>query len=292
MAVFAKTVEMGSFTAASDALGISAQMVAKHVASLEARLGARLINRTTRRQSLTSIGATFYERCKLVLADVAWAEAATDEARGAPSGRLRINAPVSFGAYGLMPLITRYLKDFPSVEVDLTLSDRFVDIIEEGYEAVFRVGPVPDNMTAIALSPFRICLCASPAYLAERGVPRHPDDLIDHDCLGHAQGHRPTDYGFQFTIGDRIIEPKVKGRLRCNEAKALVVAMLEDAGIAMVGEDIVREHLVSGRLVSVLSEFAPPPRPLHLLFHPDRRQTPKLRSFVNAVVDYFGRPAG
>lgn len=289
MAVFAKAVEMGSFAAAADASGMSAQMVAKHVASLEARLGARLLNRTTRRQSLTAIGSTFYDRCKLVLADVAWAEAASDEARGAPTGRLKVNAPVSFGTHSLMPLVTRYLDENPAVEIDLTLTDRFVDAVEEGYEAVFRVGPVQDNQTTIELSPFRLCACASPGYLRARGTPSRPDDLAGHDCLGHAHWSRPTDYGFRFTEGDRIVEPAVRGRLRCNEAKALVVAALQGAGIAMVAEDIVAEYLADGRLVRVLPGSAPPPRPVHLIFHPDRRQSPKLRSFINAVVEHFGR---
>jgi DNA-binding transcriptional LysR family regulator len=145
---------------------MSPQMVAKHVAYLEARLGTRLLNRTTRRQSLTPIGSTYYERCKLVLADAEWAEAAAEEARAAPSGRLRINAPVSFGTYALIPVVVRYLRDNPAVEIDLVLSDRFVDLIEEGYEAVFRIGPLADtSLMAIELRPFRLAACASPEYL-------------------------------------------------------------------------------------------------------------------------------
>jgi DNA-binding transcriptional LysR family regulator len=289
MAAFAKAVETGSFAAAADALGMSPQMVAKHVAYLEARLGTRLLNRTTRRQSLTPIGGTYYERCKLVLADAEWAEAAAEEARGAPSGRLRINAPVSFGTYALIPVVVRYLRDNPAVEIDLVLSDRFVDLIEEGYEAVFRIGPLSDtSLMAIELRPFRLAACASPEYLRERGIPEHPDDLVHHQCLGHAHWSRPSNYGWRFLDGERLVEPDVRGRLRCNTASAIVAAALAGAGIAYVAEDVIREDLISGRLVRVLPKYESPTRPIHLLFHPDRRQTPKLRSFIDVVVAEFG----
>lgn len=289
MAAFAKAVETGSFAAAADALGMSPQMVAKHVAYLEARLGTRLLNRTTRRQSLTPIGSTYYERCKLVLADAEWAETAAEEARGAPSGRLRINAPVSFGTYALTPVVVRYLRDNPAVEIDLVLSDRFVDLIEEGYEAVLRIGPLADtSLMAIELRPFRLVACASPEYLRERGIPEHPDDLIRHQCLGHAHWSRPSNYGWRFLDGGRLVEPDVRGRLRCNTASAVVAAALTGAGIVYVAEDVIRDDLKSGRLVRVLARYESPTRPIHLLFHPDRRQTPKLRSFIDVVVAEFG----
>src|ERR1700724_722039 len=131
MAAFVKAAEVGSFAAAAGALGMSPQMVAKHVTWLESRLGTRLLNRTTRRQSLTDIGKAYYDRCKLVLTEADWADSLADEAKGAPRGRLRVNAPVSFGTHSLMPVIARYLRQHPKVEVDLVLSDRFVDLVEE-----------------------------------------------------------------------------------------------------------------------------------------------------------------
>jgi DNA-binding transcriptional LysR family regulator len=289
MAAFVKAVETGSFAAAADALDMSPQMVAKHVAYLEARLGTRLLNRTTRRQSLTSIGATYYGRCKLVLADAEWAEAAAEDARGAPSGRLRINAPVSFGTYALTPLVVRYLRDNPAVEIDLVLSDRFIDLIEEGYEAVFRIGPLADtSLMAIELRPFRFAACASPDYLRERRTPEHPNDLVHHQCLGHAHWSRPSNYGWRFLDGEPVVEPDVRGRLRCNTASGVVAAALAGAGIAYVAEDVIRDDLISGRLIRVLPRYESPTRPIHLLFHPDRRQTPKLRSFIDVVIAEFG----
>ena len=289
MAAFVKAVETGSFAAAANALGLSPQMVAKHVTQLEARLGARLLNRTTRRQSLTETGRTYHERCKGVLAEADWADAAAEETSGAPRGRLRINAPVSFGP-SLVPVLARYLRQHPRVEVDLVLSDRFVDLVEEGFEAVFRVGPLTDSgLVACALSPFRLVACASPAYLSERGTPSIPPDLEHHECLGYAHWSRPTAYEWQFTRDGRTHEALVHHRLRANDATALLSAALDGFGIALVAEDLVREALSSGSLVRVLPEFGTPSRPMHLLFHADRQRTPKLSAFIQAAVEAFDR---
>jgi DNA-binding transcriptional LysR family regulator len=154
---------------------------------------------------------------------------------------------------------------------------------------VFRIGPLSDtSLMAIELRPFRLAACASPEYLRERGIPEHPDDLVHHQCLGHAHWSRPSNYGWRFLDGERLVEPDVRGRLRCNIASAVVAAALAGAGIAYVAEDVIRDDLISGRLVQVLPRYESPTRPIHLLFHPDRRQTPKLRSFIDVVVAEFG----
>ncbi|WP_029624078.1 LysR family transcriptional regulator [Sphingomonas sp. PAMC 26617] len=288
MTAFTKAAEVGSFAAAAGALGISSQMVAKHVTYLEARIGARLLNRTTRRQSLTEIGKTYYDRCKLVLADAEWADSLADEARGEPRGRLRINAPVTFGTHSLMPLVTRYLQRHQAVEIDLVLSDRFVDPTEEGFEAVFRIGEaVASSFTACPLAPFRLVACASPAYLIERGAPSIPAALTEHDCLGYANPSGPTVNDWRFIRDGRTHAVEISSRLRVNNAAALLQAALEGFGIAFIAEDLARASLSSGRLVRVLPDYDTPSRPMHLLFHPDRRQTPKLRSFVSEVVAEF-----
>src|SRR4051812_26275741 len=178
MNAYVTSVERGSFASAATALGISQQMVAKHVSYLEARLGTRLLNRTTRRQSVTEIGRTYYERCKLVLADADWADAVAEQAKGNPKGRLRISAPVSFGSQSLIGLVTRYLRLYPDVEIDLVLDDKFVDPVKQSFEAVFRIGEIGDtSLTKYRLAPFRVVLCASPDYLRERGSPSQPADL-------------------------------------------------------------------------------------------------------------------
>lgn len=293
MNAYVESVEKGSFAAAATALGMSQQMVAKHVTYLEARLGARLLNRTTRRQSVTEIGRTFYDRCKLVLADADWADAVAEEAKGAPKGRLRISAPVSFGSQSLMGLVTRYLRQYPDVEIDLVLDDRYVDPVKDSFEAVFRIGEIGDtSLTKCRLAPFRVVLCASPDYLVERGTPRHPADLESHECLGHAHWSQPENYHWRFEMGDSVYEPKVEGRLRVNDAKGLVSAAVAGFGIALLAFDHVQDLLRDGRLVRVLPDYRTATRPMHLLFHPDRRQTPKLKSFIDAVMAEFGEAQG
>jgi len=290
MAAFAKAAEVGSFAAAASALGMSPQMVAKHVTWLESRLGARLLNRTTRRQSLTDMGKAYYDRCKVVLGDVDWADSLAEEAKGAPRGRLRVNAPVSFGTHSLMPVIARYLRQCPNVEVDLVLSDRFVDLVEEEFEAVFRIGPLADSsFMARELAPFRIVACASPDYLHKMGVPVAPVDLETHECLVYAPISGPTVSDWRFVRGEENYKIDVKHRLRVNDAKALLVAALDGFGVAFIAEDLAREGLRSGRLIKVLPDYETPSRPIHLIYHPDRRPTPKLKSFISVVVSELGR---
>ncbi|MHC2437495.1 LysR family transcriptional regulator [Bradyrhizobium sp. USDA 4451] len=289
MAAFVKAAEVGSFAAAASALRMSPQMVAKHVTWLETRLGTRLLNRTTRRQSLTDIGKAYYDRCKLVLADADWADSLADEAKGAPRGRLRINAPVSFGAHSLTPVIARYLRQHPRVEVDLVLSDRFVDLVEEEFEAVFRVGPLVDSsFVARELAPFRLVACASPDYLRERGAPATPLDLETHECLVYASTSGPIVNDWRFVRDKDTYTVDVKHRLQVNDAKALLIAALNGFGIAFIAEDLAREGLRSGRLTKVLPDYETPSRPIHLIYHPDRRQTSKLKSFISAVVSELG----
>ncbi|MGQ7933759.1 LysR family transcriptional regulator [Paraburkholderia sp. D1E] len=288
MTTFVKAVDLGSFAAAASALTMSPQMVAKHVSYLEARLGARLLNRTTRRQSLTEIGKTYYERCKLVLAEAEWADAAGDNATGTPRGRLRVNAPVSFGTHTLMPLVTRYLRQYPEVEMELILTDRYVDLVEEGFEAVFRIGRLADSsLTARALRPFRVVACASPAYLNQRGIPRDPTDLKAHECLGYADTWASS-VDWRFLRDGRKIDVRVRSQLQVNNAAALLSGALEGFGIAFIAEDLARASIASGELVRILPDFDTPSRPMHLLFHADRRQTTKLRSFVDVVMRELG----
>jgi DNA-binding transcriptional LysR family regulator len=289
MAAFVKAAEAGSFAAAASALGMSPQMIAKHVTWLESRLGTRLLNRTTRRQSLTGIGKAYYDRCKLVLAEADWADSIADEAKGAPRGRLRVNAPLSFGAHSLTPVIARYLRQHPKVEVDLVLNDRFVDLVEDEFEAVFRIGPLADSsLTARELAPFRLVACASPDYLSERGVPVTPLDLETHECLVYASPSGRTIDDWHFVRNGETHRVDVRHRLRVNDAKALLIAALAGFGVAFIAEDLARDGLRSGHLTKVLPDYETPSRPIHLIYHPDRRQTPKLKSFIAAVVRELG----
>lgn len=289
MAVFIKVVDCGSFATASEQLNMSSQMAGKHVAFLENRLGTRLLNRTTRKQSLTEIGALFYERCKIVLAEAEAAESIAYELSTMPRGRLRINAPVTFGAYSLAPLITRYLREYPQVHVDLTLNDRFVDLIDEGYEAVIRLGALKDSsLIARSLAPYRLIACASPQYLSARGLPLVPEDLTTHECLGFTYWSNPPERGWHFTKDGQLHAVQVNGRLQVNDATALLSAALNDGGIILGAEVVLKNYLASGQLVQVLTDYEAPSRQMHILFAAHRRPTPKLRSFIDFVVAEFG----
>ncbi len=289
MAAFVKAADSGSFASAAAALGISPQMVAKHVTFLEARLGVGLLNRTTRRQSLTPIGEAYLERCRIVLAE---AEAADELGQGAalaPRGKLRINAPVSFGSQTLTPMITHYLDRCRDVEIDLVLSDRYVDLVDEGFEIVFRIGALSDSsLLARALTPWLQVACASPSYLRARGVPVTPADLTRHECIGFAHWPKPAAAVWRFTRGAELFEATIVTRLRMNNGRALLNAALEGFGIVMVAEDVARADLAAGRLVRVLPGFDPLPQPMHVLYLQDRRQTPKLRSFIEAAIAELG----
>jgi DNA-binding transcriptional LysR family regulator len=288
MAVFVKTADSGSFAAAALAFGISSQMAGKHVSTLEERVGARLLNRTTRRQSLTEIGQIFYERCKALLADAEAAESVAQDLSSSPRGRLRITAPVTFGACCLAPLITRYLQANPEVRVELSLTDRFVDLIDEGYEAAIRLGSLSDSsLIARPLMPYRLVVCAAPRYLAERGVPQTPQELADHECLSFVYTAQPVDTEWRFSDARGEQAVPISGRFQANDMKALQAAALNGGGVILGPEVAVKDDLAAGRLVRVLADYEAPARPMHLVF-PASRATPKLRAFIDQVVAEFG----
>jgi DNA-binding transcriptional LysR family regulator len=289
MAVFVKAADLGSFAAAGAALDMSAQMVGKYVSAIEERLGTRLLNRTTRRQSLTELGRQYYERCKTVLAEVDAAEAIAHTQTSAPRGRLRVNAPVTFGTYCLMPVIAEYLKAYPDVQVDLTLSDRVVDLIDEGYEAVIRIGTLADSsLLSRQLTPYRLIACAAPSYLVRHGTPTTPEQLADHDALGFTYAVRPPVKEWPFMAGENLHMAQVHNRFQVNDSRAQLAAAREGIGIILGAEMMLREDLQQGRLMRLLPDFETPVLPVHILFAGDRRLPPKVRSFVDLVVARLG----
>ena len=288
MAVFVAAADAGSFAGAAGPLSLSPQMVSRHVAALETQLGVRLLNRTTRSQGLTESGRTYYERCRIVLAEVEAADSLAGESHAEPHGRLRISAPVTFGAHSLAPVIARYMRDYPKVEVDLFLTDRFVDLVNEDVEATFRVGPLADSgLIARPLAPYRLAACASPTYLRERGAPVTPEDLAGHDCLSYAYRTRRTDKAWPFTRDGRTHWVQVTPRLEVNDGVALLSIAMAGGGVMLAAEDVVRQALDDGRLVRVLPDYEPPSRPMHLVYAADQRQTPKLRAFIKAAAAAF-----
>ncbi len=287
MAVFVCAAEKRSFAAAAEVFGISPTMVGKHVRFLEEKLGTKLLNRTTRQQSLTEVGQLYYNRCKQLLADLEEAEACADEMRIKPRGTLKVHAPTSFGVQRLVPALKIYAKDYPDVKIDLTLSDRNVDLVEEGFEVAIRIGYLADSgLVARSLKDYQMWLCASPEYLASAGTPRTPQDLAQHNCLGYAYWRKKNRWEVSKDGCAETIQ--INGQLTINNGQGLRAAAIAGMGVIMQPEVLVGDAVASGQLVRLLSDYDLPSRPMHIIYSPDRRPTPKLRTFIDFVVEQFG----
>lgn len=289
MAVFVRVVERGSFAAAAEDFRISPAMAGVHVRALEQRLGARLINRTTRRHSTTEIGRLYYERCKQILADVTDAEASAAQLKARPQGRLRVAAPVSFSVHALAPSCHDYIAENPEVSIDLVASDRPVDMQEEAIDVAIRIGELDDSsMIARPLRPYRSLICAAPDYLDRYGLPLNPSDLSNHRCLGFAHPIASREWTLHGPQG--AIRVPVTLALTANNGEALRMAALSGLGIIQQPEILLGDDVRAGRLVPLLADFLVRARPMHVLTFPDRRPTPKIRSFVDFLVARFGEP--
>ncbi len=293
MAAFVKAADLGSFTAAGTALGLSSQMVGKHISALEERLGTALMQRSTRRQSLTDAGRLFYERCRAVLAEVEAADAVVEELSAAPRGTLRISAPVGFGACRLAPILTAFMKRHPDIEIELNLTDRYVDPVSEGYDAVLRLGPIAETtMVARELASHDQIACAAPAYLERKGRPETPADLADHDCLGFVNASGRPYAEWRFTARDGTVHvARIRSRFQINDGRVLAAAAAAGGGIILQPKAVLQEHLEKGSLVPVLTDYSPPSRPMYLMFSARRPQPPKLRAFIDHLVLALPRKA-
>jgi DNA-binding transcriptional LysR family regulator len=284
MQVFVSVAETGSFTAAAAATGISATMVGKHIRMLEQRLATPLIERTTRRQALTQTGKLYLERARQALAAVAAAESAAEELASEPRGLLRVHATVSLGTQVIAPLVARYLQLYPQVTIDLMLADRDVSLMEEGFDLTVSVARRNDSdLIGRELGRYEMWLCASADYLERRGTPRKPRDLEAHECLSFAYWRRKDSW--RLSNGKRSETVKVKGRLTINSGEALKNAALQGGGIIMQPALLLADEVSAGRLVRVLPAYAPPARPIYLLYSPAGKRTPKVRTFVDFMVE-------
>ncbi|UDL94393.1 LysR family transcriptional regulator [Lichenihabitans sp. PAMC28606] len=284
MAVFIRAADTGSFAATGKGLGMTAQMVGKHVRALEDRLGATLLQRSTRRQSLTEAGRLFYDRCRAVLVEVESAELVMEAIGATPQGRLRISAPVGFGACRLAPILTGFMARHPAITVELNLTDRFVDLVDEGYDAVLRLGPIANtSLVARELSPHKQLACAAPSYLASRGTPETPADLISHTCLGFTNASGLPYLNWVFSKGGVPHPIRIQSHLQVNDGRVLAQIAAAGGGIVLQPEAVLREHLDAGRLLPVLTGYDAPFRPLLLLFNGGRAPAPKLRAFIDHI---------
>jgi DNA-binding transcriptional LysR family regulator len=291
MRVFAKVVESASFTGAAARLGISASMVSQHVKELEERLGARLLNRTTRKVSLTETGRAYYERCTRLLADLEETEQAVSDMHAAPRGELRVNATPSFGILHLAPAIADFTTRFPAISVELMLSNRIGDLIEEGFDVAVRVELIPDSsLIARQLAPCRVVVCGAPNYFERHGVPRTPADLTNHNCLTVAGTGLSYYRSWHLTARDGIaLNISPMGNLRTNSGAVLKVAALAGHGLVCLPTYLIGDALQSGRLVTVLDDYVAPPYTLRALYPHNRHLSAKVRAFVDFLAARFGR---
>ncbi|MBL8470847.1 MAG: LysR family transcriptional regulator [Rhodocyclaceae bacterium] len=283
MATFVRIVDAGSLSAAAAGRGDSLSAVVRNLAALEAELGVRLLNRSTRRIALTDEGRDYYARCQRVLAEVEDAEAMLSARRRTPAGRLAITAPVRFGSLHVAPLVTAFLQDHATMSADLLLLDRVVDLLEEGLDLAFRIGNLPDSsLVAVKLGATRRLVCASPEYLDQHGGPQQPQDLAQHRCLRFTGLSPGTDW--KFIAAGKPVVVTVAGSLTTNQVDAALTACLAGLGCGRFLGYQVAAHLASGRLVALLQDFEPPPLPVQLLYPHSRLLSPRVRSFVDWVL--------
>ncbi len=284
MRVFAAVVDAGSFAAAADRLDMSRAMTSKYVISLEDHLGTRLLNRTTRRLSVTESGSAFYERCVQIIADVTEAEQVAGHLSAVPRGTLKIAMPLAFGLHRLGPVIADYVSAYPEVKLDISLSDRKVDLIEEGFDVAIRIGTLPESgLIARKLGSDRTIVCASPAYLKRHGTPKKPEDLAAHSCLGYTY----TNSGGEWRLKNRGKEVAVRsdGAIKADNGDMLRLAALSGAGLIFQPLFIVSDDLQAGRLVQVLAEYASAELGIYAIYPSRKHLSAKVRTFVDFLVE-------
>jgi DNA-binding transcriptional LysR family regulator len=286
--VFAAVVEAGGFTPAADRLGLSRAAASKHVQQLEERLGARLLNRTTRRVSVTESGRAFYQQCRRILAELEDAERAAGELHNEPRGELRVIAPTNFGLTEIGTAITDLVIAYPRLRINLTLNDHVTDPIEGGYDIAISVGRprgTSSSLIARKLNSSRRILCASPAYLSRRGTPRQPEDLSAHDCLSYSYLDEPDEWHLIGADGERVV--KVSGPIVTSHRQVLRTAAVRGVGIAYGPTIFFREDLDAKRVVRVLPQFQLPEVAIYAVYPASRQLTAKVVAFNDFMARYF-----
>jgi DNA-binding transcriptional LysR family regulator len=288
MAVFAKVVDSASFAAAARHFGMSPAMVSKHVQTLEERLGARLLNRTTRRVSATEAGQDYYERAVRILAEMEDAETVAGDMQTSPRGQLRVTAPVSFGTHLLAPAVADYLVRYPDVSIDLSLDDPYVDLLEKRFDLGIRFGHLANSsLIARKLYTLEMYLCAAPAYLEKNGAPHAPADLAKHRCLVYTHAAPQRIWSFIDRNGKEVTA-NVSGRFQANSGDVLLPPALNGCGLILGPDYLVEDHIETGRLVRVMPGYKTHETPVYAVY-PNRNLSAKTRTFVDFLSARFGR---
>ena len=284
MRVFVAVVDAGSFVGASDAIEMSKPAVSRYVRDLEARLGVRLLQRTTRKLSLTDEGTVFYARCKDVLANVEEAEAEITSRRGEASGLLKVNVPVSFGILHLAPLWAEFMAHHPKVTLEITLSDRVVDLVEEGFDVAVRIARLPNSsLISRKIASTRMVVCASPAYLEKHGTPVRPADLAGHAVLAYSLFSAGDNWEFDGPQGKVMV--KVAPRLHTNSGDTCRAAALEHQGIILQPSFLIGDDLKSGALVQLLPEYLSIALGVYAVYPTRKHLSPKVRLLIDYLIE-------
>ena len=278
--VFVRAVECGSFAAVAEEKNISAQMVGKHVRGLETALAAKLLNKSTRYQSLTPAGEQYYRSCKIILAELSQAEEDVQRTLNEPCGKLNIAAGVNFGISILAPIVARFQNDHPKINVNVHISNQPIDLLKEGYDIVFRNTTIGmESLIAKKIRSYSMLVCASPYYLERFGIPTHPDQLVDHQCLRYSK----TDSLWQFSDQEKVYAPAISSRLTMNSGQAMLNAAIEGAGITLQPLFQVTEELKDGRLVQILAQYPLKNIDAYMIYPPHLRDTARLNAFIKYV---------
>ena len=289
IAVFVRVVERASFPVAADDLGLSRAVVSKYISRLEKRLGSRLLHRTTRRLSLTEAGAALFEASRGAIERIEEAEAALAQLQSQPRGRLRVSAPMSFGILHLGPAMAEFARAYPAVTLDMRLDDRYVNLVEEGFDVAVRIGALSDSsLVARKFAATRAVVCASPDYLARQGEPETPEDLASHDCLIYS--YLSTANVWRFSAPDgREIPVAVTGSFRINNGIVLAEAAVAGHGILMAPTFYVGPLIRDKRLKQILARYRLPDLPIHAVYPQRTHVPPKVRVFIDFLAQRFGK---
>jgi DNA-binding transcriptional LysR family regulator len=284
IATFVSVVRAGSFTSAAQQLGITRSAVGKIIARLETRLQVRLLHRTPQSLGLTDDGEVYFARCAQILEDLDETETAMAVRSATPTGTLRISVPIGLGHRHVLPVIESFLESWPAVTAEVSFTDKFVDLVDEGFDIAVRVGePKPDSrLIARVVATQKLVTCASPDYLAKRGVPATPSDLVDHECLHFVSAGRPQPWSFAGTGQEPV---NSTGRLRMDSAEALVNAAVNGAGIVSMPSYLLATDIAQGRLQTILQAFEVEALPIRAIYPTRRHLAPKVRRFIDCLFD-------
>lgn len=286
MAVFVAVINAGSFTAAAQSLRHSTSYVSKQITRLEKRLGSRLLNRTTRTISLTDAGRAYFERCSQILIDAENAERSINQLQETPSGLLRINAPVSFGSRHLLDVFSQFMQRYPGVKLEVEFNDRIIDVVDEGYDVVIRVGEIKDsNLVARKITSSKSVMLASPDYIRRKGCPQRAEDLTQHDCIAYSLLPTPTQWHF-YKDGVRT-SITVDPRAMCNNAALEVALLVQGIGITRMPLFTCEQEVAKGELQIILEDYEQPRLDVYAVYPHRQYLTAKVRVFVDFVANGF-----